>query len=427
MPFLFVLLLAIAVVNCNCSLIGFESVEPGDNGIVNKYHTSLKLDDNDYLKQSLTIHIVPGVVVGVIFFLISSVYFAHRCCSQSSCFRCMKKKKRGRGRSGSWEREMKQYTLIHPAVSWALRGSLLLIFILVIPLIVIGILGSSSLHTQVTEALQVVNDSASTINATIYKTSFTLDNLIGINYTIPNDTLSELMENGNNIANQANKVNSVGPHVDSVRNTTTVVIYFIVSIPMLLGAIAAIFGKGRFAFIMSATLPIGLIAMWILFSFQYAVFIVNVDACYAIDDFLINSDYNNTDSNPLSFIFDCSSLDIVAPVLDTISLAINETGKELAQSRNQTYNELLITQLASLYTANNNVEGLKGCTALATLMFSIYQTLCGNSVQASLFLWQSQIGLGVVLALALVLGLISEYRIGRQKKQVGAPLLSLVE
>jgi len=128
-----------------------------------------------------------------------------------------------------------------------------------------------------------------------------------------------------------------------MRNHATIVVYVFVTIPLLLGLVGAIIGKGKLAFGMSVLLPFGILLMWLVFSMYYSVFIVNVDACYEIDTFLLGNVTNN--DNPLSFVFDCANSTEANTLIEFVSVARNQTNMMLNSTTNQTLAHILKDQI----------------------------------------------------------------------------------
>jgi len=221
---------------------------------------------------------------------------------------------------------------------------LVLFFVIVVAGVIIGFLGSSDFHANVQTTLSTVNDKINGINSTIYDTYNQLTtSLVSVNATIPTGSLQTLEKTSADIAQNAASVNSDAEKYDGMRNHATIVVYVFVTIPLLLGLVGAIIGKGKLAFGMSVLLPFGILLMWLVFSMYYSVFIVNVDACYEIDTFLLGNVTNN--DNPLSFVFDCANSTEANTLIEFVSVARNQTNMMLNSTTNQTLAHILKDQI----------------------------------------------------------------------------------
>jgi hypothetical protein len=412
-------------------------ISPDNNPIVTKYHSDWDIGSTIYVEHNIATHAVPGLVVGGVLFFICAAYFANRWCGLCGCFtKCCKKKDKDAGlyrsrksKKGSLKDAKKQQKLAHPVVSALLRIIIVVLFLGSVAGIAVGCVGSMSFHTSLVSTLQMLDDKASDINTTLGTAAQVLSKVTIENVSIGNDTLPYMRDSATELVSDADTVYSKGTKWDALRNMVTFATYFAVAFPLLLGLLGAFAARGKLAYTMSVFLPLGILAMWVVFSFHYTVFITNVDTCYAVNNFLAPPDNTTQDQNasPIHFLFQCSNASIVQDALNFTAQAIADANNKLADPtiNNQTRDDL-VSQITSLSNVNSSLFGLQGCAPVTDLLNGVYTDLCGVMIESSLYLWQTQVCLAVGLTVTFFVGLIAEHRMARKRKDDGYnPLLNL--
>jgi hypothetical protein len=431
-----VALVPLLAVCCN-ALSHFDGagITPSNNPIVTKYHSDWDIGSTIYVEHNIATHAVPGLVIGGVLFFIFASYFANRWCGLCSCFtKCCKKKDseaglyRSRKSKKSFKDAKKANKLAHPVVSAILRILIVVLFLGAAAGIAIGCVGSTSFHTSLVSTLQKLDDKASDLNSTLTNAAYTLSTVNISNLYLPNDTISSMEDAASSLIDDANTVFNKGTNFDGIRNMVTLATYFAVALPLLLGFIGAFAARGKLAYTMSVFLPLGILGMWVVFSFHYTVFITNVDTCYAVNNFLVPPGNTTADENasPLHFLFQCTNASTVDDALSYVGSAIVRTQNDLDLATNNQTKDQLEAQLVELTNTNTSLHGLVGCAPVTDLLNSVYTDLCGVMIESSLYLWQTQVALAVGLTVTFFVGLFAEHRVARKRKEDGYnPLLNL--
>lgn len=401
-----VVALLLLVVSCNALFEG-GNVSPSNNPTVDEYHSSVNIGGSDYFEKNIVIRSIPGLVLSFVLFIIPALYFMYRWCNcLFCCRRCQKGRSRGRD---VFSDEKREYHLSHPVISMVLRVTIVVLFLIIGAGIALGFLSSSKFHTTLVTTLQAIDDKGTQINSAITSSAQALNSLVAINSTVPQTDLQALIQSGGNISKNVDNLNSQGSKYDGIRHNGIIAIYVLVVIPLLVGLAGSFLGRGRYAFIMAGLLPLGVLFMWLLFSIHYAIFIVNVDVCYSTNLFLLGK---TNETNTLSVVIDCTNATAATNILNFIAVATNETIQVMATNTS----DVLKNQLVLLNSTRQIVTGISGCNPVADLMTAQYTNLCGVAVEASLYLWESQVAVGSFLVFSLFIGVMSEYRIARRKK-----------
>lgn len=406
------ILLFIFVVSASASLFSGGDVKPNNNPIVDKYHTELEIT---HLGERLAAYILIGAFGAVALLTITLLYYFFRFCRKCWCC-CIKacRVKKTRPHDAFDDDEISGHKK-NPFVSWILRISLLVLSLLVIALIVVGFVASTEVHKNITETTKTLDDTVSNMNRTAYNTEYTFTNLISFN--VSQETINDLkdfMNSTNNLAESTHTLNTEGPHLDSIRNNSAIGVYVFAFLPLIIGVIGAILGRGRLTFIMSMILPWLLIGFWVLFAFHYTMFIINVDICYAVDQFLVanSTDTSTNTTLPVIDAFNCSLYsDAVAPVILEVNYLRELTLQLINETTNETQRAELKTQLTDLVNINSDLQEWQDCSGITNIMSVAYPDICGKAIEASLFLWRSQVGLVVVLLVTVIVGLVAENKI----------------
>lgn len=392
----------------SASIFSGGDVSPANNPTVDKYHTN---GDFKKVAEKIIVFSVIGALGAVLLLTVTIIYYFFRFCRKFLCC-CIKacRVNKTRARSDSLERELMD---ANPFVSWIFRIAIILLFLLVVALVIVGFIASIEVHKNIVETTSTIDKSVSSLNDTVYHTDYTFTHLIDvqINQSIIDDW-NDLMNSTNTLAIDAHHLNTVAPHLDSIRNNSALAVYVLVFIPMLVGLVGAILGRSRFTAIMGFILPWLVIGFWILFAFHFCMFAINVDVCYLIDDALTTNYTETVTQTNNKLNFNCSDLILSAtPVLDELNVLANLTSWLISNTTNATLKEEYTNQLYNIQNITSDVSDLADCSSINAIMTVAYPDLCGKAISASLFLWRSQIAIAVVLLVTCIVGLISENKI----------------
>eukprot|EP00033_Pygsuia_biforma_P002263 GCRY01002508.1.p1 GENE.GCRY01002508.1~~GCRY01002508.1.p1 ORF type:complete len:662 (+),score=162.03 GCRY01002508.1:143-2128(+) len=367
-----------------------------------KYVDTFKTDrddfgEEDYFVYLFTNYLAPALVVAVLSLLIGCCFICGRVICRMNCCGA------GSPKKNYSNKERNVYRILMVVVCLAIAVC-----------VNIGWGSNEDVTTGTTDFMDAfikgVNETVGAINtvysvmsSTMYELDSTKNNLVSFRFD--NSIVSDVGSVVDDLVKVQDDVmdyrNTILDDFDSIRKDVIYAIYSFCLIFAALYGVAAILRIGKLSLCTALLQFLPMFLIFLLYALHSVSTVFLADVCVQVDIFVYGSD-TSSDSAAEFLEQNCVSVESLADTVATANDQIAQTRDDI--QANNAFADQLNAQIDRLQASVDAIEELTSCSIVKEALVAAEETLCNDVIDAFVFLYVTQLVIGILFFVTLFLG-----------------------